>query len=324
MKTKFKKLDMNYNGIYRFKIVFFVCLIALLACATPVYATHTSSAELQPEWSPAGQDVDYTVTICNNPTSTHSVDEVRIYMNENYTYNIPPCDEKEGWELNWINVKKACHYIAYNSSYYITPGGCDSFNFTARTPDYGCEWSWKFESRDVTDTWRSIYDTTSVDDLPPEINKEITGPQAGACPPDENDECWITQSTEINISVIDQGECGKSGLDWCEITYTVDGGSIQQEIYQDLNGQMSWNYALTFDEDSVHVLNITCQDIAGNKIEDIETFKVDSTPPETNKIYGEPHYPYNINGGVPYPHWISTSTPITLLSVVVVNARSLL
>ncbi|MBN2014302.1 MAG: VWA domain-containing protein [Candidatus Altiarchaeota archaeon] len=159
-----------------------------------------------------------------------------------------------------------------------------------------------------------LNDTTSVDDVAPEITKTVTGPQSGVCPPGVGDECWITQSTVINISVVDQGECGISGLDYCIITYTVDGGPIQTEVDEDLNGEASWEYLMTFEEDSVHVLTVTCADIAGNMIEEIETFKVDTEAPETNKTYGCPHYPADINAGAPYPHWITSTTPITLTS----------
>jgi len=296
--------------------IFGLMFCLLLAGITVVSAdTHTSSADLQPEWSPAGQNVDYTVTITNY--GPDAVDEVRIYRNMQYT-NFQ-CDEKPGWEYNFIVAKQACQYVAENSSYYITAGNNDSFTFSATTPDSGCEWVWEFESRDVTypaTGWiQFLNDTTSVDDLAPNITKTVTGPQSGHCPPGLGDECWITQSTVINISVVEQGVCGVSGLDFCRITYTVDGGVPQLEVYADLDGETSWNYSMSFAEDSVHVLNVTCADIAGNKVEDIETFKVDSTSPNTTKTYGDPHYPPGINSGAPYPHWITTSTPITLTPV---------
>jgi len=39
---------------------------------------------------------------------------------------------------------------------------------------------------------------------------------------------------------------------------------------------------------------------------------VDKTKPLTTKIYGDPHYPADINSGAPYPHYINSSTLITL------------
>ncbi|RLF34681.1 MAG: hypothetical protein DRN03_06465, partial [Thermoplasmata archaeon] len=101
------------------------------------------------------------------------------------------------------------------------------------------------------------------------------------------------------------------GIDYCEWNYTVDGKDGNSGIVWG-NGEKEIEFNITFNKDSLHVLNITCKDIAGNIITDIEEFKVDNTPPKTNKTYGNPHWPYNINSGASYPHWISTSTPITL------------
>ena len=62
----------------------------LVIYAVPVFAAHTSTADLEPEWSAAGQFVDYTVTITNNGPDT--VDEVRIYKNEKspIVFAVPP------------------------------------------------------------------------------------------------------------------------------------------------------------------------------------------------------------------------------------------
>ena len=58
--------------------------------------THTSSAELQPEWSTPGVTNDYTVTITNQGPDT--VDEVRIYRNMQYSEFV--CKEKRGGSYN--------------------------------------------------------------------------------------------------------------------------------------------------------------------------------------------------------------------------------
>jgi len=312
MKTKILDKDGIFKG--RLSIVLILtCLIVLMAYAMSSTLMHTSTADLQPEWSPANQDVDYTVTI--NNTGGDTIDEVRIYQNPQYV-NFD-CKNKTGWRLVFVDDFEPgidlCWY--FDEPDTIPAGESDDFEFSAKTPAEGCEWEWKFETRDVNKMWQFIYDNTSVDDLAPNITKTVTGPQSGPCPPGDGEVCWITQSTQINISVVELGVCGVSGLDYCNITYTVDGGAPVTKIDQDLDGNTSWNYSMTFDEDSVHVLNVTCADIAGNKIEDIETFKVDSTPPETNKTYGNPHYPPDINTGAPYPHWITTSTPVTLTYV---------
>src|SRR3972149_9398235 len=100
----------NKKGLTKVSLVIFVsALLGFLVVnyVIPALAEHTSTADLLPEWSPAGQDVDYTVTISNEGPDT--VDEVRIYKNTAYTGFA--CDENEGWELLFINSLQACFYV---------------------------------------------------------------------------------------------------------------------------------------------------------------------------------------------------------------------
>ncbi|MCK5176447.1 MAG: hypothetical protein KAQ92_01860, partial [Candidatus Aenigmarchaeota archaeon] len=154
----------------------------------------------------------------------------------------------------------------------------------------------------------------------PSIIKKIIGTQDerdGSCPPESNNPdsiCWITDNTQIEISIQEEGGCGTSTLDYCEITYTLDGGAPILVIHKDFKeGELSWIYKMRFEEDSKHVLNVTCKDVAGNILGDIEVFKVDSTPPKTDKTYGDPHYPLIITE-TNYPHWITTHTPVTMIA----------
>jgi len=296
-----------------FMVKFVLLVLCVISYTSLAFADHNSSASLEPEWSPAGQNVDYTVTFCK--ISGDNVTEVRIYKNYDGSiyYTDFECDEKPGWELLYIGSYPACFYVANSSSPDYDPldedGECENFTFSATTPgqEY-CNLVWRFETRDVKNEWKYLYDNTSVDDTPPNITKAIGEPNYGNCPPGENEVCWVTTSTEINISVIDQGECGISGLDYCDISWTVD-ETFGKRMHNPLNGNTSWNYTLTFKEESVHVLNITCKDIAGNIITDIEVFKVDDTAPETNKTYGEPHFSNGTS------EWITNSTPITLTAM---------
>jgi len=307
------------KGIAKISLIVFALVLVgffVLKYVLPVHAVHTSTASLEPEWSPANQIVNYTVTFCK--ISGDTINEVRIYKNYDGSvyYTNFQCYEKAGWELLYIGSYPACFYVANSSSPDYNPldvnGECQNFTFSARTPPSGqqyCNLRWQFETRDVNYEWKYLYDSTSVDDVPPEITKTIRGAQWGTCPPTNGEECWITKSTKINISVNEKGVCGISGLDWCEITYTVDGGSPIREVYQDLNGETYWSYEFSFDEDSVHKLNVTCKDIAGNRVEDIETFKIDSTPPTTTKVVSEPK---KVEGNV---EWVDTLTTITLTAV---------
>jgi hypothetical protein len=76
-------------------LLLFLCMLTLAVSAA---AVHTSTVDLQPEWSPADSDVDYTVTFCK--TSGAEVNEVRIYKNYDGSiyYSGFSCDDKPGWE----------------------------------------------------------------------------------------------------------------------------------------------------------------------------------------------------------------------------------
>jgi len=166
-----------------------------------------------------------------------------------------------------------------------------------------------------------------LDNTPPDIYKEVVGPQIGVCPPvEEGDECYIQDETTEIIVETDDGE----GVDLieCEWYYILD-GEWTSSIYD-------YTKSIVFPEDTVHELHIICWDTLGNEVEDVETFYVDSTGPSTIKFYGEPIYPwdymecvdwciYDECGGEDYecieecnlfyvPKWINSNTPITLES----------
>lgn len=292
--------------------------IAFIAIALSVYvapvtgqgigpAAHDNSADIQPEWSTEGVEIDYTVTLCNVIDGNDSIDEVRLYETTGYTITVP--GDKYGWYRAPFNpVKKHYQYTALNDSFFINAGECEDFTFKAITPlqsGQACNLSWKFETRDVWDVWKAVYAYTSVDKMAPNITKQVIGPQQGPCPPGQGEECWLTSGTDIDILVTDQGICQPpSGLDWCKITYTLDGGAPITIIDDDLDGEQQWQYTVTFDDqDSVHVLSVECQDRAGNNLLDVETFRRDDTPPVTSKWFEGPQ---KIENGIEWIDGVST------------------
>ncbi|MFH1727990.1 MAG: hypothetical protein ABIA04_06190, partial [Pseudomonadota bacterium] len=286
--------------------------------ATMAFAAHTSTVDLQPEWSSADSDIDYTVTFCK--TSGETVNEVRIYKNYDGSifYTGFQCDDKLGWEKLYIGTYPACFYVSDGSNPIDVDGECQDFTFSAHTPPAGeqyCDLNWRFETRDIDEYWQFLYDTTSVDNAVPLITKDLVGgTQSGPCPPGAGEECWMTQDTQIIVSVIDQGDCGISQLDYCTYSYTVDGVPHFEHTFDPEEPSQGISWEIYFDEDSVHELYIECADEAGNTVEDTEVFRVDSTPPETEKVYGAPHFPDPIVENE-YPHWINTNTPITMSAV---------
>jgi hypothetical protein len=146
------------------------------------------------------------------------------------------------------------------------------------------------------------YELDIVDEKAPVTTKTIGEPKI-ECGDGQGCDYWITQQTPITLSCVDQLPHPSDHVTvyW---RYKVDNGDFTQ-WFEDKDGYVEF----TFKEDSVHTLQYYCKDILGNS-ESIHTEidKVDSVPPTTTKIYGQPLV--TTQGG--YPKWINSSTPITL------------
>ncbi|MFH1916538.1 MAG: hypothetical protein ABIJ21_04695 [Nanoarchaeota archaeon] len=288
-----------------------IVILTALIMANSAYATHTSTAELEPEWSPAGQSIDYSVSTCN--TGGDNIDEFRIY--DNILYTDFECDEIPGWTLTFIPTHPpSCLYIAENADDEIASGECETFTFSATSPEEGnCNLEWEFRTYDIVEYYQILTDTTSVDGMDPVIEKEVLGTQwmdGALCPngPGQGEECWVTTETQINVYAYDASICQPPSLiDYCHFEIRLDGQLYQEfDLDGDDNGEI--HYSLNFQEDSRHELIISCYDNAGNMIEDAEVFRVDNTNPETEKQFNGPQ---STQGDI---EWIDGITTISLLA----------
>ena len=287
-----------------------VSVLVLLFIA-PVFADHTASVTISPDVANCDElGNTFTITVENSDTSADSILQVEIYKSLTGISDFECGPAPEGWSyLPWPDEDRCIYVTGLQSSDKIDPSEDLNFTFNATMSFDSCYCQSMFKVVTVDDnSAEGDRDTNNVyvdiDCTNPEIEKEITeGTYQGVCPPEKQDSgdiCWMTHGT-IHVTAYDNDTCDL-GIDYCEWSYTVDGVPEDSGIKQ--NGTvLEWD--IVFDEDSVHVLNITCVDYAGNKIEDIETFKVDSTPPETNKTISEPK---KVENGV---EWIDTVTEIT-------------
>jgi len=301
MKTK------TLNG----KLIFGMILIGMIICSGTVFADHTASVTIDPDIANCNElGNTFTVTIENDANSSDSIWTVDIYKSVDVT-NFSCGPAPVGWYLADYSNVGLCRYTASDSSNYIANGSQLNFTFDAVMIS-SCQCLRSFhvatlDNQTPTGQYQHNYPSVNVDCKQPKIHKSITsGNYQGVCPPEKQDSgdiCWMTNGT-IHVTAYDNDTCDL-GIDYCKWSYTVDGTLEDSGIKQNGN-VLEWD--IVFDEDSVHVLNITCVDNAGNKIEDIETFKVDSTPPETNKTVSEPK---KIENGV---EWVDTVTEITFTS----------
>jgi len=249
-------------------------------------ATHTSTAELTPEWTDGNVLVNFDVEICNNVTSEDPVDEIRIYKHSEYTG--VTCDDEAGWDKYLI--AGFCLYISEDNSTRIDPGECVTFDFSATTPSTDGVRTWQFETRDIDEEWHPIYDTTTVDETPPETVKTYGSPFY------ENETSeWINDNTTITLNP-DDGNGIDNSITKYRVTMVYD-GEEGYDYCQDVqcpeaqgNGDfLNYSNPFTIPEESCHLIEFYSVDQLGNEEETKrQCAYVDLTPPDTFKVVQEP------------------------------------
>lgn len=186
VKKEFNRSPIStISSIFTGLVAFFVIIIAIISIMIggipPPFDSlfrpapeipHTITVELNPEFFDGNQIVDYNVEFCNQINSS-PVNEIRIYQNNEF--EDLQCNPKYGWELIYVpewrdtlsgeNIAM-CWYYASESpvNFYIYPGRCETFNFKAKSPEIGCDISWRFETRDIYHNFRYTFDSVSTND----------------------------------------------------------------------------------------------------------------------------------------------------------------
>jgi hypothetical protein len=313
-------------------IVFMAMVSFSMVLSGGVLAAHDTTVTIDPTIASCEQiSQEYTVSITNNVGSADSIREVRLYddsLNDGYRdagiVDFQCGDPPTGWTVD--DRLALYHYCQYETSiiepYMIDPSETEIFTFSATLDDTNQECGNQFKVAtidDVSPVGQVVFKFpfVDVDCNDPVINKELREPTGapgygiGECPPElqgPGGECWITRDECVYFESYDTQDNCDLGLDHCDWSYTVDGMPHDSGVAYPGSGGMA-NYLVCFDEDSVHVLNITCYDIAGNVIEDIETFRVDSNHPNTTKVISEPK---KIDGHV---EWVDSVTEITMTAI---------
>src|SRR3989344_3242040 len=132
----------NKEGkLYKFSRLLLLVSIVIALVVTmnlAISATHTSTADLTPEWSIPSTINDYEVEISN--TGGDSIDEIRIMQNPEYT-NLA-CENKADWTLVFVNNFPdpefgnidICWYFT-DDAHAISAGNSQMFNFNATAPE---------------------------------------------------------------------------------------------------------------------------------------------------------------------------------------------
>jgi hypothetical protein len=161
-----------------------------------------------------------------------------------------------------------------------------------------------------------------VDTQAPEGIKEVGSPKIPCEPPKECD-YWVRDKvTTITLNCVDPNPhpvdhekmCYKISFDnpqtpWLTSQYCTQFGGTMEGNWCCVD-KTNLPYIFTFQEDSSHDLEYYCVDALENKNqEDVEYFKVDSTPPVTTKQYLGPFYTDGTSD------WIDTASTVQLTAV---------
>jgi len=233
--------------------------------------------------------------------------------------------------------EEVCYYVSYDlEPYDLTAQYCPEGLETVTDAGYEGDWCCVPAPETVIFVEDSLHDLEyfcrdavnkkspidlewfRVDSVPPEITKTMIGDDhLGECPPGPNPQepCYVADDGKngVRIDVADPDPTGMGcNVDEVICIYELwwEDNPTEGPIASGEFGEEGKD--IIFEHDSTHTLKIWCEDALGNEVYDEEEFLVDSTPPVTTKIYGEPHYPANINDPAAYPHWITSTTLITL------------
>ncbi len=307
--------------------------LIMFSLAVSAFAAHDTVVTVSPDYARCGDlPLEYTINVYNKDTSADSVREVRIYDDVDGDGQRDPgivdfqCGPAPtGWTLDdRLALYNYCHYeTGVAGGYMIDPDEDLDFSFSAQLDDSSleeCGNEFKIASIDDKIPIGEVvfkFPKILVDCSDPVVTKAVGTPKVLISAPgcDEGPfqgegetacDWWIRHGTEIETEATEYDECDL-GLDYCEITYTVDGGAPITQVHADFEPETyDWDYDWDFDEDSVHVIEIKCTDVVGNKTVVTESDKVDDTPPVTTKVVSEPK---KIDSGV---EWIDSVTEISL------------
>ena len=155
------------GGINMYKKLMLLSLAIAIAIGA-AFAVHETGVSLTPEISEMNATVDYEINVCNDGDTM--INEVRIF--ENTRYEDFACQPVSGWGDVMITGYPDEEEGSVDFCWYFTgeddamlPGECKMFRFSARTPEEGCDFEWRVDTRNLDGSGKgsivTLYDTTN-------------------------------------------------------------------------------------------------------------------------------------------------------------------
>lgn len=315
------KRTKNLSGLAKISSVFLLAIVISLVAVSFVptssgqsneggyiITSHNTSVTISPNISNCGDlPTNYKLSIFND--GPDNIREVRIYEDIDgdgitdpgiVSFECGPVPNSN-WTLDdRRDPYQYCQYeTTVNNPAMINPGESLDFTFNAVLDDTNLQCGNQFKVATIDDKIpegevRYKFPLIQVDCSDPQLEKTVSDPKVLIDPGCNSDtttcDYWVDRDTSIEFWASDTTEADECnlGLDYCEWRITLDG--VPGEWQTEVNGpELHWNLP-EFEEDSNHLIEARCFDIAGNMFELVELDKVDGTSPNTDKYFAGPQY----------------------------------
>ena len=275
----------------------------------PVLAEHDVTITISPNIANCGQlGQTFTVNIANDPGIFDDIFEVRIYNGTGSLSNFSCGPAPHGWDVQ-LDPYGYCDFETERyGPYVIEPGENLNFTFDATMISTACNTTFEISTLDNAQpgSHEFRYPVVDIDCTPPLITKILGTPNV-SCDPQLGCDYWVTEQTLIELWASDDQDpnhCDQ-GIKHCKWRVTLDG--VPGDWNYEQNGPIvNWDFNLQ--NDSNHLIEVECVDIANNMALLNEKDKVDDTPPVTTKEFVGPKKIDPVTGA----EWIDGITEINL------------
>jgi len=211
MRAEFKK------GLTNPGVLFSVFALILVSVSYVVFAAHTSSATISPEWADVSTSEVYTITVSN--TGGDDIEEVRITAPAGYS-NITSCGTPPtGWSLDSQTNRRCSYVTAFD---YITDGTSEDFTLTITTPASSGTYTWQVKTLDINLGVGTLHPTSKIDGTAPTITDDYA-----------SDGTWVKSEQTVTLNPQDGSGSGIKEVKYCTgVACDPSGGTTLSSPYQ--------------------------------------------------------------------------------------------
>jgi len=252
----------------------FILFLFIFACTIPVFATHTATVTVSPQYVLGGSTDIYTFTITNNPDSSNFIYYLKISAPSGFTID-SDVSCPSGWG---VNIAADGSYVECsgdpdpNENKKIDIGESETISFKAISSPTENTYQWTVLTKDNAFHKEYNYPTTTVDNTKPTVTSVSSD---GAI--------YNTRTqSPVTITVIFSEDISNTPI------ITVDSESQTVNDCGDNDAKtFCFNYAIPASTQATKTITISgAKDLAGNEMEEdsTHTFRVDTKLPSISSL----------------------------------------